>query len=283
VIIGPDEASVDGNDPPDWAALKAACKAAGSSLGFAFFRGAWGTWPDPVLDQHWVAAKRAGLTVGAYLYLRMTNSEPPEDQVHAFADHVGMLNADDFVPALDIEDSGFPPEKALEWSTRAWEELYKIYGALPIVYLSARVVTEVLGGLPLGPLTDSPLWVAKPWPWKERTQAHLVYDGAPDVPAQWELGGQENYWFYQYQGDAMPCPGFSSTVDISRFNTARLGCKSGRVSWVQRRLGIDATGVFDDDTTTAVKAFQRQNHLVVDGIIGPKTAARLFWLPPPTR
>jgi len=283
VIVGIDEASVDGNAPPDLAALKAACQAAGSSLGFAFFRGAWGTWPDSLLDQRWVAAKRAGLTVGAYLYLRMTNSQPPEDQVHAFADHVGMLNADDFVPALDIEDAGFPPEKALEWSTRAWEELSKIYGARPIVYLSSRVGTEVLGGLSLGGIADSPLWVTKPWPWKERTAAHLAYDGPPAVPAQWESGGQENYWFYQYQGDSMPCPGFSSTVDLNRFNTARLGSKFGRVSWVQRRLGITQSGVFGADTEAAVKAFQKQSHLVEDGIIGPKTAARLFWLPPPSR
>ncbi len=280
MIIGIDEASVDGNQPPDWATLKAACLAAGSSLGFAFFRGAWGTWPDPILDQRWVSAKRAGLTVGAYLYLRMTNSQPPEDQVHAFADHVGMLNADDFVPALDIEDAGFPAEKALEWSTRAWEELYRIYGARPIVYLSHRVVTEVLGNQ-LGAITDSPLWVAKPWPWKERTQAHLAYEGIPSIPAQW--GDPDSYWFYQYQGDATPCPGFSATVDISRFNTVIAGRKSARVSWVQRRLGIAATGVYAGDTLTAVKAFQKQSHLVEDGIIGPKTAARLFWLPPPTR
>ncbi len=277
MIVGIDEASVDGNQAPDWGALKAACRTAGSSLGFAFFRGAWGTLPDPVLDQHWVAAKSAGLTVGGYLYLRMTNSQPPEDQVHVFAEAVGMLHADDFVPALDIEDSGFPPEKALEWTTRAWNELTQIYGAHPIVYTSARVVTEVLGNLPLGSITESPLWVAKPWPWKERTPAHLYYEGIPTIP-QW--GDADSYWFYQYQGDALPCPGFSATVDISRFNTVIPGRRSARVSWVQRRLGIPQSGVFDAATTTAVKAFQKQNHLVQDGIIGPKTAARLFWLPP---
>lgn len=277
MIVGIDEASVDNNAEPAWETLAAACKTAGSTLGFAFFRGAWGTWRDRIAQTRWMAAKRAGLTVGAYLYLRMTNDQPPEDQVHAFADNVGMLQTDDFVPALDIEDPGFPPAKALEWATRAWEEFTRIYGAHPIVYLSDRVAHEVLGDLPLGPLTESPLWVAKPWPWKERTPSQLSYDGAPTVPSQF---GDTNYWFYQYQGDALPCPGFTSTVDLSRFNTAKRRSFGGRVSWVQRRLGVFQSGWFDDTTEDAVKAFQKTNHLVQDGIIGPKTAARLFWLPP---
>jgi len=44
---------------------------------------------------------------------------------------------------------------------------------------------------------------------------------------------------------------------------------------VQRRLGIAESGRFDVATEAAVRAFQDDNALVTDGIIGPRTFAYL--------
>jgi peptidoglycan hydrolase-like protein with peptidoglycan-binding domain len=40
---------------------------------------------------------------------------------------------------------------------------------------------------------------------------------------------------------------------------------------LQRKLALDADGVFGPLTEAAVREFQRHHHLVPDGIVGPKT------------
>ena len=71
MIVGVDYASVDQNSTPNYDTLRRACIAAGSTAGFAIMRGAYGTWPDPVVQRDWRAATAAKLTCGAYLFLRL--------------------------------------------------------------------------------------------------------------------------------------------------------------------------------------------------------------------
>lgn len=278
MIVGIDYASIDGNVPPDFAKLKDAAKAQGSSVGVAIVRGAYGTWPDPTVQRDWRRAIDAGFTCGAYLLLRMLKGMGPESQVHAFADNVGALRYHDLVPIIDVEDTGFSPEAELEWVHRAWLEMRRTYATPPMIYTSARVWAEDLKDLPAGEMTDSPLWLAKPWPRPIRTPADFtpfkqgVND--PTVPPSW---GPGNWWMHQYQGDALPVPGFSNTVDLSRFNLMQQGEMSVRVKWVQQRLGMKVTGMFNSDMTTRIKAFQAMTGLVADGIIGPKTFAPMCW------
>ena len=53
------------------------------------------------------------------------------------------------------------------------------------------------------------------------------------------------------------------------------GGESGRdVEVVQSKLGI-LTGVYDDDTKTLVRGYQRRLGLTVDGVVGPLTASAL--------
>jgi peptidoglycan hydrolase-like protein with peptidoglycan-binding domain len=47
------------------------------------------------------------------------------------------------------------------------------------------------------------------------------------------------------------------------------------IETIQEKLGIIPTGKFDQKTEDAVKNFQKQNDLTVDGIIGPKTISKL--------
>lgn len=53
------------------------------------------------------------------------------------------------------------------------------------------------------------------------------------------------------------------------------GDRGADVKELQRRLGIGADGVFGPLTDKAVRAFQQKHGLVVDGKVGPKTAAKL--------
>lgn len=280
MIIIADWASIDGNRPPNIAELKAACVHAGSALGGAIMRGAWGTSPDLTIQRDWRRAQDAGLQVGAYLYLR--SSEPPIDQVHAFADHVGALTAADFVPAIDLEDHWTSPQVELEALHAAWTEMRCIYGGVPpMIYDSGRVWVEDLHNLPAGEMTSSPQWVAKPWPSEIHTPAYLspFAPGAyePTVPVPW---GPKNWWLHQYQGDAFPVPGFSNTVDLSRFHLMYQGEVGARVKWVQARCNLPLTGDFDAPMADALRKFQSTHGLVADAIVGPKTFTQLAWTPP---
>jgi len=54
-----------------------------------------------------------------------------------------------------------------------------------------------------------------------------------------------------------------------------LGSRGPAVARVQKRLGIEADGIFGPRTRAAVRAFQERRGLVVDGIVGPQTRAAL--------
>lgn len=55
------------------------------------------------------------------------------------------------------------------------------------------------------------------------------------------------------------------------------GSSGPRVTLVQRRLGVPATGVFDARTKSAVGSFQTDRHEDVDYKVGPHTWGRLHW------
>ena len=291
MIIAVDYASVDGNPTPDYAELKRACSAAGSVPRVAIMRGAWGTARDLTVQRDAPKALDAGMICGAYLYLRMPQegySASPADQVHAYADSLqGMAivgrEGKWLAPILDVEnDTGAGAQETMKHVQDAWHELVKLFGVPPIVYTSNRVWTEILRNLPAGDMTQSALWLAKPWPWKERSLAILSGEPFangnfnPTVPSPW---GADNWWMHQYQGDAKPCPGFAKTVDLSRFKTMRQGESGRRVEWVAKRVGLRAA-VFGPDMVKAVRSFQMARTLEVDGIVGPQTFAALTWTKP---
>lgn len=57
--------------------------------------------------------------------------------------------------------------------------------------------------------------------------------------------------------------------------TLKKGSKGAEVKAVQKKLGINADGVFGNDTYNAVRNFQGRKKLTVDGVVGPKTWAAL--------
>lgn len=279
MIINIDYASIDKNQPPDWAALDKALKTTGSTVGSVIFRGSWGTLKDDTIQRDWKRAKDSGKICGAYLFLR--SSQDPLAQVHAFAEAVGPLTGQDLIPSLDVEDNGWESaDQELNDVHTAWTEMREIYGVPPMIYTSDRVWREDLHNLSPGEMLDSPLWVAKPWPWQVRSMARLqssAFDNGnykPIVPSPWGVG---NWWLHQYQGDAVYMPGFSSTVDLSRWNLLREGEAGKRVLWVQARLGLEQTGIYSTAVVSAVKEFQAAHGLAKDGVIGPKTFVAIAW------
>lgn len=286
--IGPDYASVDDNAPPDFVDAKEA------GARFVIPRAIYGrpargqTHPGPFIDPVWARdkdrIKQAGLRRSAYLFLCFekpgVQTPQPEEQAQAFIDYVQLEPFKDYAPMFDVEEASpsMGADKMYLWTLRAAQKLRAHYGVWPGMYTSARVWAENLNHHSPGPLLNCPLWLAKPWPWLARTPVHL--DGAPayspTLIPEWG-----NQWFlYQYQGDAVDWPGFSQTVDANRFRTFGEGAKGRHVVWAQQRLGIAADGVFGPQTKSAVQKLQAKHGLAADGIIGSDTFAPLCWSNP---
>lgn len=282
MIIGIDCADVDENLNPDWAKAKA-----NAGLAYAFVRATFGAASDVAFKQAWPAIKAVGVPRGAYLFLRYGSLHASaEVQAAAFINTVGDLGPGDFPPVIDIEFggngrklNGLGLDDVMKSIRTAWGVLNEHYGTAPMLYTSYRVWFEDLDNAPAPDLAESPLWLAKPWPWARNNQPHL--DGAffadgqhdPAVPVPLP----RNWWIHQYQGDALGFPGFSSTVDLNRFRSTSKGGTGDHVKWLQRRLGLDETGTFDDTVGDAVVAHQTANGLVADGVVGPKTFASVCW------
>ena len=81
-------------------------------------------------------------------------------------------------------------------------------------------------------------------------------------------------------GAAGAVPAVADSPDVSAGAaraevTLRKGDRGSAVAAVQRKLRLDADGVFGPLTHRAVKRFQRRKDLVDDGIVGPLTRAAL--------
>lgn len=284
MLFGIDVADVDGNKNANWRLAKAQ-----GPISFAIVRANQSTRVDALFEKVWPQLETVGLVRGAYMFLDFPTKKgakqvDPAVQAETLVKTVGMLDRSDLPPALDVEfprgrvQTGMTATEALDWVRAAWTVLRDTYKVAPILYTSGRVWQEELRNEPAPDLVESPLWLARYF-WQSKRpavrDARAFADGAktPPVPAPWG-----NAWaFHQYQGDAIQLPGFSSTVDMNRFNTMTTGSTGDLVKWAQRRLGLKETGTFNAAMSSAVSAFQKKEGLVADAIIGPRTFASLCW------
>lgn len=261
---GIDVAAVD-QDDIDWAALAA------SGRTFAFVRACYHLTPDRDFPKFWQDMKTHQLVRGAYLF--WDPRLDPDAQAKRFLDVVlasGPLGAGDFPLAIDVEfgDSlaamGVQPEDALARLSTTVDAVESALGVPPIIYTSQRVWRDDMKDIAAPALARCPLWVAR----------YAPID--PPCPSPWGTG---NWWFHQYAGDAKNVPGVSNQADLDRFNILHEGHTGPRVTLVQTKLQLAATGAFDEATTDAVCAFQGDHGLRVDGVVGPLTWSRLIWEP----
>ena len=72
-----------------------------------------------------------------------------------------------------------------------------------------------------------------------------------------------------------PHPSVIPATDAAGRRTLRRGDSGELVKEIQPKIGVAASGIFDADTEAALRQFQRDNGLVADGIVGPRTWATL--------
>ncbi|HEX2571857.1 MAG TPA: GH25 family lysozyme [Polyangia bacterium] len=286
MIFGIDTASVGGNKDPNWVQAKAE-----GPISFAIIRSNYGEQEDTTFKRDWPRIADAGMVRGVYLFLRFPrggkSAPAPAAQAQAVIQTVGDLTKFDLPPTVDVEfpgdgrvETGLSAQECLDRVRACCKVLQDHYGVAPLLYTSARVWRDDLKNLPAPDLVESPLWLARYFFPKgpAARDAAAFADGRldPAVPPSW---GDANWWIHQYQGDAVQCPGFSTgNVDMNRFNPMYRGAVGERVKWVQRRLNIPPKGKFDAATDAALRDFQAKNGLVADGVIGPRTFARLCWI-----
>jgi GH25 family lysozyme M1 (1,4-beta-N-acetylmuramidase) len=293
--LGVDFASVDGNAPPDWrTAKREGISFAILRASFAMYSNARKLWtiaPDPTFSRDW---SKVPVVKGAYMFPEPRALLKPHEQVEVFAKSVkaagGLKRGVDLPPVLDIEFPGglsksrLSRKQAIQWMKDAAHAMADTFDVAPMLYTSARVwdgedddslnadedVATVIG------LKDCPLWLAR-YPYTIRTKAVMnpPADRHPPVPKMWGAG---NYWIWQYQGDALKVPGFTSTVDLNRFNVMKIGEKGERVKWVQLKIGTVPDGIFGPETQKKLIAFQKRKGLSTTGTVDVATFAALGWV-----
>jgi hypothetical protein len=71
-------------------------------------------------------------------------------------------------------------------------------------------------------------------------------------------------------------PTGKTKTPVNQFKLIKYGEESGRVKILQKSLNIKETGIYDMPTLTAVKKFQKDNKLRVDGLVGPQTYTKIL-------
>jgi len=290
VTWGVDYASVDGQHPPDFAALaRAGCSFVWLRASFGAYDSghkAWRLLPDATFARDW--HQLTGHFVrGAYMGPAIMASHSPEEQVGVFKAAVdaqgGFMRGVDLPPCLDVEfpqgiaGTGMTRSQVVAWIETAVAEMRRLFGVAPIIYTSARVWdgtdTDCLGSPSTPDLLDCPLWLAR-YLYPARQPAVLPPpESSPPCPHQWA----DEWVAHQDQGDALGVPGLSSTTDIDRWRPAKLGDRGGHVTLIQKRLHLPTDGVFGPQTRNAVFNFQAAHGLAQDGEVGIHTGAALLW------
>lgn len=287
MLFGIDTASVAGNKDPNWAKAKAE-----GPISFAIIRSNYGTSEDKTFKRDWSKIKDAGLTRGAYLFLRFPRdgkpAPSPEAQAKAMIETVGALTHFDLPPTVDVEfpgkgrtETGLTAEQCLVRVQVACDVLQSYYNVLPMLYTSARVWRDDLKNHVALGLLECPLWLARYYvkAGPACRDPSIFEEGKknPPVPTPWGPDDQDYWWFHQFQGNAVNLPGFNGKVDMNRFNSLFKGSTGNRVKWVQKRLGTKVDGKFGAKTEKACRDLQLHQGLVSDGIVGPRTFAALCW------
>ena len=178
---------------------------------FAFIKFTEGNgWVSKYAKRQWHGAKAAGLFRGAYHFARWETVGDPIadalDEANHFFDAVGVLEAGDLPPVLDLEwitgKKRNPDELAL-WALTFLEACEKLFGRLPIIYTGPSFWRYCL----LPDAKDLSLKLTRFILWE------VDYNGDANP-----MRGAESWkWmFWQHTGHG-ECPGIKGNCDLNRF------------------------------------------------------------------
>ena len=85
------------------------------------------------------------------------------------------------------------------------------------------------------------------------------------------IGGAGKLPWVDYREEPAPAPVEDDEVKYSELQVCRKGSKGEAVRTIQANVHVFVDGVFGSDTENAVKKFQRENKLTVDGVVGERT------------
>ncbi len=260
----------------DWSAV------AGAGIAFAFTKATEGvSFVAETFASNWLATQGAGIIRGAYHFFRPLRD--PQAQADHFLATV-QPGAGDLPAALDAEVRDGVDARAFVDRMKEWlDAVEEATGRKPIIYTSPSF-WEALGS---PRLSGYPLWIAN------------YGRSSPIIPRGWST-----YTFWQYTSSGS-VTGIAGMVDLNVFNGSLddlmaflrtdqtpsdgrvsdefvyegdVGLEVEEVQKLLRAKGFDPgsiDGVFGPRTKAAVVAFQMANNVIVDGIVGPQTLARL--------
>jgi len=254
---------------------------AASGIAFAFIKATEGTTLiDHTFKSHWSDAKAAGLLRGAYHFFRPQLDAAAQARIFLSQ----LQDSGELPPVLDVETGSSLPPSQIASGIATWLELVTATTGRPIIY----TMPGFWNTLPVIPgIADkADLWVAH---WGARVPAAV--SGFPD----WK------FWQYTNKATISGVPGFAD-MDEDRFNGSLEELRAYSAEFMQR-LPPRRASVFDLSTTrgiqgalnvlrladpslvedgvrgpltaTAIEAFQRQQGLTPDGIVGSLTIAAL--------
>ncbi|MBU3569291.1 peptidoglycan-binding protein [Priestia aryabhattai] len=245
------------------------------------------SYVDKTTYDNYIAAKNAGLRVGFYHYAHCTND--PIAEVDFFLKKLGDMKAD-LPHCLDLEENkGLSKTKVSTFAVKWMEYLQKKTGITPILYTGYSFIKSNFTSA----LAKYPLWVAR----YSASNRAKGFDNPGDATV-WK-----SWAMFQYT-DSGKVKGISGNVDINEMDLAffksidsgvvvvgdanppssyrkgdsGLGVKELQQKLVKAGLNLPVhgdDGSYGDETVEAVKAFQKQYGLAIDGIAGEKTLDKL--------
>lgn len=236
---------------------------------------------------NYLGAKNAGLRVGFYHYAHANND--PIEEVNFFLKKLGNMKVD-LPHCLDLEENKGKSKSQVNAFALKWMDyLQKKTGITPILYTGYSFMNNFTSAM-----AKYPLWVARYAGGSKRVQG---FDG-PGSSTIWRT-----WAMFQYT-DSGKVKGISGNVDINemdlnffksidsgvvvvgdanppssyRKGDSGLGVKElqqkiMKLGYTLPKYGDD--GSYGDEMVSAVKAFQKANGLIDDGIVGEKTLAKI--------
>jgi lysozyme len=270
---------------------------ASSNVKFAYAKATEGSVAvDGTFAKNWHGIQEAGLFRGAYHFARP--GQDAETQAVHFHSIVGALGFRDLPPMLDLEVAdGHEGPYVLGWARRFLEAAEHLFGRKLLLY------TGQFWKGPMGNPTDAYFGERKLWLAAYRAEARVVVPRAWDQWTIWQYSDGSSNWPTQVRGVAPcdqnwfagseqdlqelcigaspvpaqpPVPAVTTFPGVSFVWPRSPAVEGVAVQAFQERLralgfALDADGVFGPQSKRVTMAFQREQGLAVDGIVGKKT------------